>query len=244
MHRSINSLTCFTMGATNGEIGKVKEFYFDDETWAVRYLIVETGNWLSGRDVLIAPQALLVPDWEHEVFPINLTKEQIKNSPDIDTDKPISRRQEIELYGHYPWRSYWGNGFYAGGFGGYASAPSHVDEEIIQETDTDDSRADDDPHLRSTERVSDYHIHATDGDIGHVKDFIIDDETWKITGLVIDTHNWIGGHKVLIPVRHINEIKWGDFKVFVDLSKEAIKDFETFHESELNEAIKTNGSIY
>jgi len=131
MERNINSLRGFTIGATDGEIGKVKEFYFDDETWAVRYLIVETGNWLSGRAVLIAPQALLFPDWEHEVFPINLTKEQIKSSPDIDTDKPISRRKEIELYGHYPWRSYWGSGFFAGGFGGYASPPPHVDEEIV-----------------------------------------------------------------------------------------------------------------
>ena len=244
MQRSINSLTSFTMGATDGEIGKVKEFYFDDETWAVRYLIVKTGSWLSGLKVLIAPQALLAPDWENEVFPIDLTKEQIKNSPDIDTDKPISRRQEIELYGHYPWRSYWGSGFFAGGFGGYTSPAPLVDEEVIHETDTNENHADEDPHLRSTERVSDYHIHATDGDIGHVKDFIIDDETWKITGLLIDTHNWIGGHKVLIPVRHISMIKWKDFKVFVDLSIEAIKDFEHFHESELNEPVDTKGSIF
>jgi sporulation protein YlmC with PRC-barrel domain len=243
MLHNIKSLLGFKMAATDGNIGEVKEFYFDDKTWAVRYLIVETGNWLSGRKILIAPQALLVPDWEEEVFPVNLTKEQIKNSPDIDTDIPVSRRQEIELYGHYPWRSYWGSGFFAGGFGGYASPPL-IDEEIIQETDTANDHADDDPHLRSTERVSDYHIHATDGDIGHVKDFIIDDETWKITGLVIDTHNWIGGNKVLIPVRHINEIKWEDFKVYVDLSTEAIKDLEAFHVSELNEAVKTNDSIY
>lgn len=244
MQRSINSLCGFTMGATDGEIGKVKEFYFDDETWAVRYLIVETGNWLSGRKVLIAPQALLVPDWQDGVFPVNLTKEQIKNSPDIDTDKPISRRQEIELYGHYPWRSYWGSGFFAGGFGGYAAPLPIIDEVIIKETDFADEHDDDDPHLRSTERVSGYNIHASDGDIGHVKDFIIDDKTWKITGLVIDTHNWIGGHKVLIPVRHINKIKWEDFKVYVDLSTGAIKDFEHYHEWELNAAIKTNDSIY
>ena len=244
MQRSINSLTGFAMGATDGEIGKVKEFYFDDETWAIRYMIVETGNWLSGRKVLIAPQALLGPDWKYEVFPVNLTKEQIKSSPDIDTDQPISHRQEIEMYGHYAWERYGGSGFYAGGSAAVMDLPPVVDEEIIKQNDPDNDHADDDPHLRSSERVSGYHIHATDGDIGHVKDFILDDETWKITALIIDTHNWIGGHKVLIPVRHINEIKWEDFKVFVDLSTKAINDFKTFHESELNEAVKTNGEIY
>src|SRR5690349_6541754 len=103
MKRSAKNLIGFTMGATDGEIGKVKEFYFDDKTWTIRYLIVETGSWLFGRKVLISPQAVVTPDWENNVFPVNLTKEQIKNSPDIDTEKTVSRQQEIELYAHYPW---------------------------------------------------------------------------------------------------------------------------------------------
>ncbi len=231
MQRSINSLSGFTIGATDGEIGKVKEFYFDDETWAIRYLVIETGNWFFNKKVLIAPQALLAPDWENKNFPVNLTKEQIKNSPDIDTDKPISRQQEIELYGHYPWRSYWGNGFFAGGFGGYPGLFPIVDEEMIQETDTSDNHDDEDTHLRSTESISGYHIHATNGDIGHVKDFNIDVETWKITDLVIDTHNWIGGHKVLILVWHVKEIQWENSKVMLDISKEYLKDCPVFNEN-------------
>ena len=151
------------MGATDGEIGEVKEFYFDNETWAVRYLIVETGNWLSNRKVLISPQALQVTDRENKDFPTNLTKEQIKNSPDIDTNKPISRRQEIKLYGHYPWRSYWGSGFYAGGFGGYINSDPIIDERIAKDVDFTDQRSDDNPHLRSTQRISGYHIHARMG---------------------------------------------------------------------------------
>ncbi len=107
MKRSIKSLIGYTMGATDGEIGKVKEFYFDDESWTIRYLIVETGSWLSGRKVLISPDALLTPDWQQKVFPVNLTKKQIKNSPHIDTEKPVSRQQEMKLYEHYPWTSYW-----------------------------------------------------------------------------------------------------------------------------------------
>ncbi|MEO9147084.1 MAG: PRC-barrel domain-containing protein, partial [Ginsengibacter sp.] len=110
MKRSINSLIGYAIGATDGEIGKVKEFYFDDLTWTVRYLVVETGNWLNGRKVLLSPQALLTPDWKNEVFPINLTKENIKNSHNIDTEQPVSRHHELET-------SYRGSGIWSGGMG-------------------------------------------------------------------------------------------------------------------------------
>lgn len=230
MQHAINSLSGFKMGATDGEIGEVKEFYFDDETWAIRYLIVETGNWFSNKKVLIAPQALLEQDWANKSFPVKLTKDQIKNSPDIDTDKPISRRQEIEMYGHYAWERYGGSGFYAGGSTAVMHLPPIVDEVIITENEPDDNNADYDPHLRSTERVSGYYIHATDGDIGHVKDFIIESETWSITNLVIDTHNWIGGKRILMPVRHVKEIQWDNFKIIIDVSKEFLEDCEVFDE--------------
>ena len=106
MKRSIKSLIGYHIRETNGELGKVDEFYFDDKLWTIRYLIVKTGNWLSEQKVLISPSALLQPDWQKEEFPVNLTKEQIKNSPDIDTDKPVSRQQEEKLYAHYNWRGY------------------------------------------------------------------------------------------------------------------------------------------
>lgn len=231
MQHTIHNLLGFKMAATDGEIGEVKEFYFDDETWDIRYLIVETGNWFSNKKVLIAPQALLVPDWLNKNFPVNLTKEQIKNSPDIDTDQPISHRQEIEMYGHYAWERYGGNAFYAGSSAAVMNLPPVAEEEIIKENDAVDSHANEDPHLRSSERVSGYHIHATDGDIGHVKDFILDIKTWKITDLLIDTHNWIGGHKVIIPVRHVKEIEWANFKVLLDVSKEYIKECAPFNEN-------------
>ena len=218
------------MKATDGEIGEVKEFYFDDETWSVRYLIIETGNWFSNKKVFIVPQALLIPDWENKNFPINLTKAQIKSSPDIDTDLPISLRQEIEMYSHYAWERYSSSGFYAGDSASVMNPRPVIDEEIITENSSADSPADYDPHLCSTERISGYHIHAINGDIGHLKDFIIDSETWKMTDLIIDTHNWIGGHKVLVPVRHVQEIQWENFKIIIDISKEYLKDCQVFNE--------------
>ena len=108
MLRSINNLVGFTLGATDGEIGRVYSFLFDCGTWAVRYLVVDTGRWLPGRKVLISPKALDQPDWQDRIFRVHLTKEQIRDSPDIDTDKPVSRQREIELHQHYGWTPYWG----------------------------------------------------------------------------------------------------------------------------------------
>nr|MBC7613946.1 PRC-barrel domain-containing protein [Pseudopedobacter sp.] len=230
MQHTINSLIGFKMDATDGEIGEVKEFYFDDESWAIRYLVLETGNWFFHKKVLIAPQALLSPDWKNKNFPINLTKAQIKSSPDIDTDQPISLRQEIEMYGHYAWQRYGGSGFYAGGTAGVMDLPPIIDEEIIKANDPAVDHTKEDPHLRSTEIVTGYHIHAIDGEIGHVKDFMMDDQTWTLTNLLIDTHNWFGGKKVLIPVRHVKEILWADYKINLDTTTAFIKDEPSFKE--------------
>ena len=195
MQHNINRLIGFSMKATDGEIGKVEEFYFNDQTWAISYLIVKTGNFLSSRKVLISPVALLKSSWEPGIFATNLTKEQIRKSPDIDTDKPVSLQQEIELYGHYAWQRYGGSGFYAGGSVGVLNYNPIIDEKIIKEADSNDKRSNDNLHLRSTYRVTGYHIHATDGDVGHINDFIVDDQTWQFTYLVVDTHNWFGGKK-------------------------------------------------
>ena len=232
MQHNVNSLIGYSMEAKDGEIGKVKEFYFDDQTWAIRYLILKTGNWLSGRKVLISPVALIKGECKSGRFPVNLTKEQICSSPDIDTDKPVSHQQEIELYGHYAWQRYGGSGFYAGGSAPFiVDSPPIIDEKIIKQTDNTE-RSGDALHLRSTERVTGYHVHAIDGAIGHVKDFIIDDQTWQLTYLVIDTNNWIGGEKVLIPVSHIKEVQWENFNVIVDENIASIKNSKVFHESE------------
>jgi uncharacterized protein YrrD len=232
MQRNVNSLIGYSLQATDGEIGKLVEFYFDDETWTIRYLIVKTGNWLSGRKVLISPGALIKTETRSDSFPVALTKEQIRNSPNIETDKPVSRQHEIELYGYYPWQSYWGSGTYGGGgIWGTTSAYPVIEEKVINEPDQDGKRADEDIHLRSTLEVSNYHIHANDGEIGHVKDFIMDDQTWQLAYLVVDTHNWIAGKKVLIAVGRIKKLEWENAKIYVDVSVESVKRSTVYNES-------------
>jgi len=193
------------MEATDGEIGKVEEFYFDDETWTIRYLVLKTENWLTGRKVLIPPDALLKTPLKHGMFFVRETKNQIINSPNIDSDKPVSRQQEIELYGHYARQGYWDSEFYGGGLG--------------------------DLHLRSSRQVAGYHVHGTDGEIGHIVDFIIDDQSWKLLFLVVDIHNDPGEKKVLIAVSQIKQMQWNEYEMYVDLLVAEIARSEVFDAS-------------
>jgi len=223
MQRNLSHLIGWNLDATDGEIGKVEDFYFDDETWTIRYLIVNTGNWLSGRKVLISPAALLLHSWESDLFPVKLTKEQVRHSPDIDTDKPVSRQHEAELAKYYPWTDYWGTGFYPGPVWGVIPSTPVFDPRTIREEDRT-KLSHEDLHLRSSHQVKGYHIHASDGDIGHIDDFILDDQTWQISYLLVNTHNWIGAKKVLVAVRHIKEVQWKDSKVVVDITVDEIKN--------------------
>lgn len=224
MLRNIKDILGFRIAAKDGEIGTVKDFYFDDETWTVRYLIVKTGAWLS-REVLISPEAVIDHSWEDGTFSVGITKEQVRESPDIDTDKPVSRQQEAELANFYPWQSYWGTGFYPGGVWGIMEPTPRIDLRLIKEGDyTENSH--EDRHLRSSKAVTGYHIHAEDGDVGHVTNFIFDDRSWQIAYLLVDTHNWIGGKKLLIAVKHIQNVEWENSKVVVDVTKDTIKSSE------------------
>jgi uncharacterized protein YrrD len=226
MQHSISSMIGYAIRATDGDLGKVDEFYFDDETWTVRYIVVATGNWLSGRKVLISPVAFGKPESESRTISVNLTCVQVRSSPAIDTEKPIYRQQEAALheYYHWPWR-----GGYGGTFG-TTPLPLAVDE-VFAEQEACASGHRDDPHLRSSREVTGYHIHATDGEIGHVEDFIIDDQSWAVSFLVVDTRNWLPGKKVLLSPRWITRVEWADSSVHFDVPRESVKNSPEFDPS-------------
>lgn len=230
MQRNIKSLTGYSLKASNGEIGDVKEFYFDDETWKIRYLVIKTGSWLTGREVLIAPHAIENCDWLNGFFKVNLTKKQIQNSPDIDTHHPVYRQQEIALYDHYAWEAYWLSGFYPMGYLGVSVPFPSTGHKGLLPPPGEEKGTNHDLHLRSTERVMGYHVHAKDGDIGHVCDFVVDDQTWQIVHLVIDTSNWLGGKKVIIAIGHVLKVEWENSKVYVDITISAVKKSRQFEE--------------
>jgi uncharacterized protein YrrD len=211
------TLTEFSLQNTDDEtIGKIREFYFDDRHWTVRYLVVNTGNWLTGRQVLISPYALAAVNNDHQNLVVALTKKQIENSPSLDSDKPVSHQFEQAYYGYYGWPTYW-SGPYAWG------RSACLLRSCEQAKGSSEHEQAWDPHLRSTCSVTGHHIQALDGEIGHVEDFIIDDDTWAIRYLVVSTHNWWPGKKVLVSPQWIERVSWDERKVFVNLDRETIK---------------------
>jgi uncharacterized protein YrrD len=220
------TLKGFKLDSLDGEIGKVEEFYFDDLHWAIRYLVADTGNWLTGREVLVSPYALGAVNKEDRCFSINLTKKQIEDGPSLDSHKPVSRQYERAYYGYYGMPMYWGGPYMWGCDPYIVRDPEKWKQPTAAGKEWD-------AHLRSTHEVNGYHIQASDGEIGHVDDFIVDDATWAIRYLVIDTRNWWPGKKILISPRWIERISWTESKVFVDLSTETIRQSPEFTDTTL-----------
>ncbi len=228
MLRSVNDLDGFKVVAIDGHIGKVKDFYFDDEAWVIRYVVVDTKAWLGSHEVIISPYSIGQPDWSRLILPVTLTKEQIENSPGIETDKPISRQYERSHLGYYGYPYYWGG---TGLWGvqnypgtqltGISSAPKDLYRGYLKAPSDSDPAGD--THLRSCNAVKGYHIHATDGDIGHVLGFLADDSTWSIRYMIVDTSNWWIGHQVLISPEWIQDVSWANSKVTVSLNRQAIR---------------------
>jgi len=191
----VETLKGYRLHTSDGASAGVNEFYFDDRHWTIRYLVAYTGNWLTGRQVLICTPALGAVNSEGHNITIDLTEKQVEESPSVDSAKPVSRQSDDEV---------------------------PPQEETIQKEPTRDEKAGD-PHLRSTGDVIGHQVHAADGEVGHVEDFIIDDEPWAIRYLIIDTGNWWPGKRVLISPHWIERVSWEEKTVFVNLSRDAIK---------------------
>jgi hypothetical protein len=242
MLRDTNQLKNFKIEATDGEIGHVKDFYFDDDSWVIRYVVVDTGSWLTSREVLISPISIRQPEWTEQTLPVSITKDQVKNSPRIDTHQPVSRQHEEQYLGYYGYDNYWGGaGFWGGGIYPYAMLPGYAgygvdrverERELEAGLRTEKARhRNDDPHLRSCHAVTGYHLSATDGEVGHVAGYLVDEQTWAIRYLVVDTSNWWMGHKVLIAPGWITGVHWTDKTVSVDLSRETVKGAPIYNPS-------------
>jgi hypothetical protein len=229
MLRSIKEMENYSIGATDGLIGHVKDFYFDDESWVIRYFVVETGPWLSNRKVLISPIAINQPNWQEKIFPAALTQTQVKNSPDIDTDKPVSRQHEMGYLGYYGYPSYWGGGGLWGG-GLYPDMLQGGAENFAAESSRP-GHEHDDPHLRSANDVMRYYVHATDGDIGHVQGLLVEEKTWAIRYIIVNTSNWWLGHQVLIAPEWIDDVYWAESKLEVALTRDAVKHSPAYDSS-------------
>ncbi|MGD0232712.1 MAG: PRC-barrel domain-containing protein [Syntrophorhabdales bacterium] len=229
MQYSIKNLKGFAIGATDGDIGTF-----------IRYLVAETGNWLMNQKVLISPFALGEVDVSKERLYVTLTKKQVEESPSIDTDQPVSRQHEALFLDYYSYPYYWDGPFLWGPmpYPRFSDADRKRDEEAREKREEAN-----DLHLRSADKVTGYHIEATNGDIGHVQDFIVDGETWEIRYMVVDTQNLWPGKKVLVAPQWVGRVSWSDSKVYVDLSREAIKNGPEYHPEALNREYEETAEV-
>jgi len=239
MLRRAHDLRDYTIGAVDGDIGTVEDVYFDDLTWTVRYLVVDTGTWLSGRKVLLSPAALRGFDRAGLRVRTELTRRQVQESPSIDTQKPVSRQHETDFLSYYGHEAYW-TGPYR--WGAYASPYPMVDvmppmgevprhDQVAEELAARE-REHSDEHLHSARAVTGYGIRATDGELGHVEDLLVDEQDWAIRYLIVDPRNWWPGPHVLIGVDWISGVSWNDSTVDVDISKEAVRNAPRWEPSE------------
>ncbi|HVL76566.1 MAG TPA: PRC-barrel domain-containing protein [Noviherbaspirillum sp.] len=225
MLHSARNLKGFAVVATDGSIGKIDDVYFDDEKWVIRYVVVDTGGWLTGRKVLLSPMSFRDADWQGRKMMVNLTRDRVRNSPGIDTHKPVSRRQEGALYEYYGYPYYW-SGPYAWG---YAAMPAVTEQEVFDSPERQHTReameqtSDEDMHLRSCADVTGYAIHATDDTLGHVDDFLFDEQDWSIRLVLVDPRDWWPNKDVMVPPERIVHVNWEDGTVDVNMSRAEIE---------------------
>ncbi len=225
MLHNIKKLYGHKLAAADGDIGHVKDFYFDDKTWVIRYLVVDTGVWLPGRLVLLSPHSFGLLDQYEKTLHVKLQKKQIANSPSIESHQPVSRQYELEYYNYYGWPTYWDGGA-MWGLGGYPVVIPPPQYEIDLQKKLF-HRAD--KHLQSTQAVDGYQIQAVDGTIGVVSGFMVDDRSWAIRELVVETGHWYSGKEILISPEKIDRISYEESKVFVKLSKSDLQQTEINH---------------
>jgi uncharacterized protein YrrD len=206
MLHDLNALTGSLVIATDGEMGSIRNFLFDDQSWTVRYLVVDVGGWLTRRAVVLAIAAVEQPDWVKKTFHVHLTKEQVRYSPDVDTEKPVSRQQEIAMQEYFGWPVFWA----ASELGPASSLPPGREYPVRAEADT---------HLRGTRDLAGYEVWSTDGEIGRVDSFIMDDGAWHLGYLDVKTGDWLYNRSVLVPTRWVHSVSWAERRVNLDHAK-------------------------
>ena len=219
MLTNLKTLHGCKLAASDGDIGHVKDFYFDDKAWVVRYMVADTGSWMSGREVLLSPHAFGRLEDDGKLMHINLTRKQIEDSPSIEAHKPVSRQYEIEYYRYYGWPAYWYGGA-MWGLGGYPVIMAPSKDELA---DIPHHKHHGDRHLQSAHAISGYHIQTVDGVLGCISSLLVDDRSWAVRNLVVEAGHWYSGKEILIPTAEVERISYEESKVFVSITKEKIQ---------------------
>ena len=205
MLRSLQDLFGAFLFATDGEMGKICNFLFDDQSWLIRYLVVDVGGWLNRKYVVISVSTIDQPDWEARILRTHLTKEQVRNSPDVDTKEPVSRQQEIAMREYYGWPAYWDTGI-----------SLELPPVSLPAGRKFPVRTTEDPHLRSVEDTIGYEVWANDGEMARLEHFIVDEASWHIGYLDVKTGDWLHSRSMLVPTRWVLSVLWANHRVNLD----------------------------
>ncbi len=229
MLQSVNDLKGFDIIATDGEIGSIEEFYFEDSSLVVRYLVANTGSWLTGKQNLILPHAITHLDREKRTIHVDLTKDQVIESPGIDKHQPVSRQMEKLVSDYYGERYYWDErpNLTAAKLESANAAAAFVKSSVTSQSAIAPAPAPD-VHLRSMQEIANYSITALDGEIGDVEDFFLETEDWTLRYIGVDTSRILPGKHVLISTERVGEINWAMRNVDVGLSCEQIEQSPDF----------------
>lgn len=226
MLRSLNEILGYRVETLDGVLGRVKDFLFDDQSWGIQYLAVDTGDWLLDGRVLIAPQTAREPVWSSGVIPVTLTKEQVASSPGIESHVPVSRRYERWRPDYYSWQLNWLASSPLG-----IGAPGILMPVTMAQAEEPDSQPAPEEHLQSARDVTGYRAGALDGEVGRVADFLVLTETWVIRYLVVETRRWIPGRKVLVSPAWVTRMDWPEKRLHMDLNREEIRNSVAFDPS-------------
>ncbi|MFB3903268.1 MAG: PRC-barrel domain-containing protein [Acidobacteriota bacterium] len=248
MVRLLNDFKGTVIRATDGDIGKATDFYFDDQRWAVRYLVVDAGSLVRGGFVLISPISVTGTDWENHRISLSIDRQRVKSSPTTDVLRPISRQYEMDYYRYYGWPIYWGGtGIWGteptpGSLGSMApparpageTPPAPGERDVRRTVGSPGTAGQEESRLRSAKEVAGYHIKATDQEVGHIDDYLIDQDTWLIDSIVVDTSNWPGGKTVVLPRERIEQVDWATRRIFVNLTSQEVRNSPELKESTMS----------
>jgi hypothetical protein len=231
MQRRLSAFKGYTIEAPDGNVGFVSDILFEDNDWKLRWFVIRTGSWLSGRTLLLHPSALERPDILRRAFPVTLTKAEVEASPDIASDPPVALQMDEAQHAYYAYNPVWDEGY----SGVDALGMSARTRPYLSSGQNYDVWQAGDAHLRSLAEVTGYHIHAIDGDIGHLEDFLVDDESWTIQYAIVNTKNWGFGNHVLVSSAEIKAVNWNERYIRLELTCYAIKSSSSWQEPDWSE---------
>jgi sporulation protein YlmC with PRC-barrel domain len=235
MKRSLKELSTCNIKTKDGKIGYTRDFLFDENLWVIRYLVADFGKLLTPERILIPRVFIKSPLLEDKLFISVLSQAEIDNCPRPEDHMPISRKYEEEIYKHYNFDPYWSTAFLgtAGSF--YPPRPINIPSKDLNEEDLDTS-------LRSFKEVEGYHVHASDGNIGHIEDLIIDEDDWQIIYAIVDTSNWLPwSKKVLLAIDWMRKISYVKREVKTNLTIETIKNAPEYKPADIIDEVYEKG---